>query len=115
MHEATSTSATSSPVTRHAGMDARQKAWLMVFVSWLVIIALFRETFVTMAEIWEQSRTFAHGFLVLPATLYLMSCFRGRLAGLDLRPSRLGFMALVGAAGVWLLGSGSQAPLIQQI
>jgi exosortase A len=115
MREATSTSASSNPITRHAGIDAKQKAWLMVLVSWLIIIGLFWETFVTMANTWAESRTFAHGFLVLPATLYLMSCYRGHLTRLGLSPSRLGLMALAGAAGVWLLGSEFRAPLIQQI
>jgi len=38
----------------------------------LFIIAIYFETFFSMPEIWVRSDTFAHGFLILPISIYLI-------------------------------------------
>ncbi len=95
--------------------EAWQKPLLIVLGVWLSVILLFWSTFSTMVEVWASSRTFAHGLLVLPATLYLVSCFRERLAPLTPAPAGAGWIALAAVAATWLLGAAFHELLLQQI
>jgi len=38
----------------------------------IVLLAIYRDTFVSMLEIWERSETFAHGFLIFPISAWLI-------------------------------------------
>lgn len=79
------------------------------------IIALCWETTQTLVDSWAHSRTYAHGFLVLPATLYLVWSCRSRL--LDVCPAAnvrgLIFTAILMAG--WFVGAHSRSLLIQEV
>lgn len=70
----------------------------------LVILALYRETAMSMVDIWMRSETFTHGFLVPPITLWLIWRIRGDVARLTPRPNIWALLVLAGAGFAWLLG-----------
>jgi exosortase A len=57
-----------------------------------------------MIDAWASSRTFAHGFLVLPATGYLIWCYRSSWIHLVPKPSPWGVAALALLGGGWFVG-----------
>ncbi|HRY88040.1 MAG TPA: exosortase A, partial [Rubrivivax sp.] len=67
------------------------------------VALLYRDTAVTMVGIWYRSETFAHCFLVLPITLWLVWRKRAALARLTPRPSPAVMAAMLAVAAVWLL------------
>ncbi len=76
---------------------------LGAFVALLaVILLLYRETAAVMVGIWWRSETFAHAFLVLPITLWLVWRVRDKLAALTPRADPWALVALLGTALVWL-------------
>ncbi|MDP1684462.1 exosortase A [Hydrogenophaga sp.] len=70
----------------------------------LAILGLHAQTVVGMVTIWSRSDTYAHGFVVPVISLWLIWRIRHTLAALVPRPSRLAWLLLLGAAGLWLAG-----------
>lgn len=94
------------------------REWRLAFVALgatlLVILALYRETALSMAVIWARSDTFAHGFLVPLISLWL--AWRTRRSLVRIKPrANLWTLPLFAVAGfAWLLGEmASVAPLSQ--
>ncbi len=83
-----------------------------VVLSTVLVLAIFGATFLSMVDIWRRSDTFAHGFLVLPAFLYLTWLKRAELAAAPVRPYWPGLLAAAGAAFLWLMSelAGALAP-----
>src|SRR5450755_34810 len=71
-------------------------------IFWL--LAWYGDTAQSIVAIWERSETFAHRFLIVPISVWMIWHRRHELAGLELRPNFLGLpvLALVGFG--WLLG-----------
>ncbi len=68
----------------------------------LAIGLLYRDTAATMVGIWYRSETFAHCFLVLPLTLWMIWRKREELAAIEPRPRPLVLVAMLAVALVWL-------------
>jgi exosortase A len=98
-----------------AGAQRWIQACVLFFVSWVIMMALFWHTIQTMVDVWAHSRTYAHGFLALPATLYLVWCYRDRLLGISPVPSSRGLVLGAVLAGGWCLGGITETLLVQQI
>lgn len=69
------------------------------------VLWLFRDSFVGMAEIWERSDTFAHGWVVPPIALWLVWRARQRLALTTPRPVPWLLLPIVVAGAAWLMGA----------
>jgi exosortase A len=99
-------------------MISRQDHWERAISTFMVacvgVIALFWQTAHTMVDVWAHSRTYAHGMLVLPATIYLVWCHRDGLLGLVPQSNRAGFALCAVLAGGWYLGRMTQMPVIQE-
>ncbi len=89
-------------------MQADDHQWRLILPLFsLVVIAIlliFRHTFLGMAGIWARSDTYAHGFVVLPITLWLIWRKRSEVARLTPRPSYSAWLLLAGVGFSWLLG-----------
>jgi exosortase A len=96
-----------------AGGGWARAATLAVLAS-LVTLGLFWPTAWSMVEIWSRSDTFAHGFLILPITLWLVWHRRPHLAAVVPAFSWLGFAAFFVAALVWLAGDVADALVVAQ-
>jgi exosortase A len=87
---------------------------VVVLTTILCVVALFWPTVASMIEVWKSSRTFGHGFLVLPAACYLVWCYRHKLTSLTPAPSGLGVLALIMTGTGWLLGHLTNLLVLQQ-
>lgn len=83
--------------------------------SYLVILGLFWQTVTSLVRTWYSSRTFSHGFLVLPLFLYLVWLRRGRLAALRPIPDYRRLPLLLGLAAMWLLGNLGEIRVVQEL
>jgi exosortase A len=63
---------------------------------------------------WLSSRTFSHGFLIVPLFLYLVWVRRSRLAVLRPKQNYWGLPVLVILSGVWVVGSLGDIRVVQQ-
>lgn len=91
-----------------------QVTGLIMLVACLCVVGLFWPTIQSMVDVWANSRTFAHGFLVVPAAGYLVWSYRQQLVLLVPRPSAWGILAL-GFSGIgWVLGAMSGLIWLQQ-
>jgi exosortase A len=68
-----------------------------------------------MVAIWSSSDTFAHGFLVLPISIWLIWTYRYRLHGLAPAPSLLPLWLMLPPAVAWLLAQLVGVNVIQQL
>ncbi|WP_018412976.1 exosortase A [Methyloversatilis thermotolerans] len=80
-----------------------------------LLFVLYRDTALSMAEIWWRSETFAHGLIVPPVFLWLVWRRRAALAALDPRPSALGLLALVLAFAGWLVADLAGVQVVRQL
>ena len=81
----------------------------------LLSIIIFLDTWMSMIDIWVRSETFAHGFFVLPASMWLI--WQNKSLHAHLHPTNpsligLGFLLLNGF--IWLLSSITQTLVVQQ-
>lgn len=80
----------------------------------LLLTALFWPTFHSMVEVWERSETFAHGYLIVPISAWLIWRRRGLLAQIRPRVDRRGLL-LMGLAGAgWLLADAGSVSVVAQ-
>ena len=87
-------------------------ALLGAAILWL--LAWYGDTVESMVAIWRRSDTFAHGFLIVPISAWLIWRQRDILGAIDLRPAfpALPLIALLGFA--WLLGDLAGVGIVQQ-
>jgi exosortase A len=81
----------------------------------VALLALYWQTSWSMVEIWWRSETFAHGFMILPISLYLIWLKREELALLQPRASLSGLAALALAAAGWLAGHLVAVQVVEQL
>lgn len=79
-----------------------------------VILLIYRETALSMVEIWRRSETFTHGFLVPPIALWLIWRIRNKIAPIAPWPNTLALVALAGTGFVWLLGELATVSVLSQ-
>ena len=80
----------------------------------LMLFALFWPTFYSMAEIWERSETFTHGYLIFPITAWLIWRRRDVLAPIQPRPDLRGLVLLALAGAGWLLADAGSVNVVAQ-
>lgn len=81
---------------------------------WATLFLLFWPTFYSMAEIWERSETFAHGYLVFPITFWLLWRQRDVLASISPQPEPRGLIILALAGASWLLADAGSVNVVAQ-
>jgi len=79
-----------------------------------VVVVLFWQTVQTIVNIWAHSRTYAHGILVLPATIYMVWCWRDRLLKLHPVANSWGLVLLGVLVCGWFGGEITQSLIAQQ-
>lgn len=77
---------------------------LILFLASLFMVGLYWDTIQSMISVWSTSRTFAHGFLVLPAAGYFIWCYRPLWIHQVQAPSPVGLGSLVLLGGGWFIG-----------
>ena len=99
----------SVPLAR-AGMSAL----MLIVLAMLAPFALYFGTARSMVEIWNSSDTFAHGYIILPISLWLIWRRREQFKRIPARPyaPALVLLALLGAA--WLAGRMGGVQVVMQ-
>lgn len=88
---------------------------LIVLAVLLILqLALFYPTYWSMVEIWWRSETFAHGFFILPISLYLVWRRRKSLRSVDLKNDWRALFFLIGLSFLWLVAHAVDVIVIQQ-
>ncbi|MGR8931562.1 MAG: exosortase A [Gammaproteobacteria bacterium] len=80
-----------------------KRSLLLLCIIILGIIGAFYSTWASMAAIWYRSETFAHGFLVMPISLWLIWMRREHYGGMCPLFSYYALIALIGFGFVWLV------------
>ena len=93
---------------------ARHGDIALLFAALLLMLVVYWPTALSMEDIWSRSQTFAHGFLVLPLSGWLIWRQRPRLALLPRSPS-LTALALLAAVGAgWMMARIAHVQILQQ-
>lgn len=82
----------------------------LAFAAWLYFPA-----YADLVSVWWNSRTFNHGFLILPISLYLVYEKRASLAGLAPRLSRAGLAAVAALSLLGGLGQAADVMTVQHL
>jgi exosortase A len=80
----------------------------------VVILGIFHETVAEIVSIWDSSETYAHGYVVVPISLWLLWSLRHRLERLPLQPTWLPLIPLAGAGFGWLVGEAAGVAALTQ-
>lgn len=102
------------------------KSWLALFDDWrgalvilgsglLLLLLIYRSTLLSMVDVWERSDTFAHGYLILPITLYLIWRRRSFLARMTPRPDMRGLLLVLALGLLWLLARLAGVLVVEQV
>jgi len=104
-----------APMSQQQATQVRRTPLLMLLAVLAVQLLVYVETYGSMVQTWWRSETFAHGFLILPISLYLIWTRREQLQAIDDQPDFRGlpFIALCGFA--WLLANLADVLVIQQL
>lgn len=78
------------------------------------IFALYHETFWSMVQVWSRSQTFAHGFVIVPISAWLIWRQRSRLGAIGQRPSAWGLALLAALGALWSLAHIADVPVLTQ-
>lgn len=80
------------------------RALTMLLGLWVVLFVAYRDTIISLADIWSSSETYAHGYVVPLISLWLIWRIRDRLQPLTPAPSSIALALLFGTAMLWLAG-----------
>ncbi|WBS03251.1 exosortase A [Pseudoduganella sp. SL102] len=98
-----------------SGNDAPPTAqWWIAGLAVLFPLLAYLDTAASIVSIWERSETFAHGFIIVPISLWLAWRRRAQLASLPVRPCwpALAVLLLCGAA--WMLAMLGDVLVVRQ-
>lgn len=86
----------------------------LTVVSLLALLWIYRETVVSLITIWDISPTYAHGFFIFPACLYLIWESRAALKQVAPAPALPG-IAILAALGIgWMVARSAGVQVIEQ-
>ncbi len=79
-----------------------------------LLVLAYRSSVVAMVETWVRSETFAHCFLALPMSLWLLWRERDRLASVPLKPFAPGLVVVALLNGIWLVGDAASLQTLRE-
>ncbi len=88
--------------------------WLIAGVAVLLPLLAYFGTAASIVSIWERSATFAHGYVIVPISLWLVWQRRELLAQLPVRPCLPALAALVLCGAAWMLALLGDVLIVRQ-
>jgi exosortase A len=98
----------------NARVSVRRSLWTAGFFC-LVVLVIYHETARSMVNIWSRSDTFAHGFLIVPISLWLIWMRRDLLAPVMPAPAIWVALSIIPFGTVWLVAWLVDVTVIQQL
>ncbi len=86
----------------------------LVLVILLALLLVYLETARSMVAIWDSSGTFAHGYVILPISLWLIWQRRALLLATPVQPWLPAAALLLGCGLVWLLADLGEVQIVRQ-
>ena len=112
-----------TPDVRAAGIDTARPAqctpialaaWIVIALAFMVPFLLYFDTAKSMVAIWDSSETFAHGYIILPITIWLIWRRREVFAELPPQPCWPALLLLVLVGFGWLLARMGEVQVVMQ-
>ena len=97
-----------------AGQGGASRHALLVALVMLLPLLLYFGTARSLVDIWRRSDTFAHGFVILPISLWLVWRQRAVLRTLPLQPFWPALLALAACGAAWLLAGLAGVGIVRQ-
>lgn len=95
-----------------------QNAWLrysgILAAALITIILVYRDTLLSIIDIWERSETFAHSYVIAPISLWLIYRHRDALTVINPAVDYKGLIALTFVGFIWFLGKLADILLVEQ-
>jgi exosortase A len=88
--------------------------WWIAGIAVLLPLLAYFGTAASIVSIWERSETFAHGFVIVPITLWLVWRCRAQLALLPVRPCWPALAALLLCGAAWMLAMLGDVLVVRQ-
>ena len=101
--------------TETATLESWKRQAAFLILSFILLFAFYYPTFESMVSVWSRSDTFAHGFIILPISLWLIWRIRAQLVATEPKVNYLGIPLLLGAGAVWLLAKYIGVLAIEQL
>ncbi|MDX1735747.1 MAG: exosortase A, partial [Halioglobus sp.] len=95
-------------------LSVRSSLWLGALFA-VALLAIYAETVMSMVSIWSRSDTFAHGFLILPISLWLVWNKRDYLKYIAPSPAPWVALLILPAGFAWFLAWLVDVLLVQQL
>jgi len=97
-----------------AGTSTWGRASVLLLLVLACIIGAFHETAWSIVSIWNRSDTFAHGFLIVPISLWLVWDKRATLRGTSPQPAMVPLALMLPLGFVWLVAYLVDVLVVQQ-
>lgn len=78
------------------------------------LLGLYGSTAWSLVEIWTRSETFAHGYLIVPISAWLIWKKRHEVAAIAPQPNFLGLLVLAALGFAWVMGELGRVQVVQQ-
>lgn len=87
--------------------------WITLFVI-VLILGVYHATIESMVAIWNRSDTYAHGYLILPFSMYMIWKKHAMLTTIQYCPDYKSLPVLAGLGFGWLLASAANVLVVEQ-
>ena len=88
--------------------------YCVLLTGWLLLLAAYADTARSIVAIWNSSETFAHGYLILPISAWLIWQRRAALQVIPVRPFLPGAILLALCGAGWLLAELADVQVVRQ-
>lgn len=96
--------------------SAQRRVTLALIAAVLVVVAIaYHGALARMAQSWERSDSYSHGWLIVPICLYLVWRRREALRAASLAPNAFYLLGVAAAVLLWLAGALANALVVQQL
>jgi exosortase A len=103
------------PTPLRAADSALRQAGIIAAIYTVAVLLLYRDSLWSMISIWNRSDTYAHGYLIVPISLWLVWNKRHELAGMRMEPDLRVALLLLPAGLGWLLAALTDVLVVQQL
>lgn len=105
---------TASATRGAATSSTSNAAWFLIALALLAPFAFYFGTAAAIVSIWNSSETFAHGYVILPISLWLIWRRRANFAAWPPTPWWPALLLLAGAGAAWLAGRMGEVGFVMQ-